>query len=173
MRYDPTVPEGDRLRDIFNPLLRNLLEADLVVPVDDPDGRTWQLVQQAQRRLDELAPGEAPLPEDLVYFDHRCWTCGEQRATYFVGERYLCARCRREEAEAEAVAAAAAEALRQAGAAPDERERGRRWAHLPWAGRTFRRAEGTSDITLYRASPGEGEAAAAASSPPGPHERAS
>jgi hypothetical protein len=171
MPYDPTVPKGDQLRDTFNPILRNLLEADLVVQVDEADGRTWQLVNKAQRRLDELAPGKAPPAEELVYFDHRCWTCGEQRATYFVAQGYLCAPCRREELEAEAAALVAAEAFRPTGAVPGDRHPARRWAHLPWTGRSLRRVADTGEISLYR--PPSSDLDAAGSLPTGPSERAS
>ena len=171
MRYDLTFPRGDQIRDTLNPLLRNLLEAGLVVRADGPDGLTWQLVRPAQRRLDELAPGEVVPAEDLVYLDHRCGTCREQKATYFVAERYLCAQCRSEEGIAESAAVAAAQALRKVARVSDDHERARRWVHLPWSARTGRRDRDASDIGLYRASSGDVDEAPAL--PPGPREQAS
>ncbi len=104
--------------EAFNALLWGLLSSGLLVEVDpqgsppdssaspgpaSPDpasaGRTdrWRLSPAAQRRLDELARRRTYQPENLVYFDHRCGTCGERRPTRLRSGRYLCDPCQYKE----------------------------------------------------------------------------
>lgn len=88
---------------LFDPLLRDLVTWGLVVAKDgEPTGR-WELVEAAQRRIDEVArPARQVGRERMIYLDHRCASCRTRRTTQLRGDRYLCEECLREECLREA-----------------------------------------------------------------------
>jgi ribosomal protein L37AE/L43A len=79
----------------FDAFLRDLLYWNLVVRVDEqPDGHHWQLADQADRRLEEIATeSSAVAVEHMVYLDHRCDVCGFRRLTRIRDARYVCDEC--------------------------------------------------------------------------------
>ncbi|MHB8244874.1 MAG: hypothetical protein ACYDGN_05870 [Acidimicrobiales bacterium] len=92
------APEGIPV-EAFNPLLRSLLSWDLVQRVETEDGtRQWVLKEDAQRRLDALAPRPRHSSASLAYLDHWCARCRQQRLTHLIEGRYLCQECQRAEA---------------------------------------------------------------------------
>jgi len=112
--------ENPRYRiERFDALLRNLLAWQLVSN-DDPGGDGgWQLVPDAQRRLDELNRSSAlPDAERLVYLDHRCADCHQRLPTRSRQGLFLCDACstRRTVQGTTAVADAVAVAVAVAGA---------------------------------------------------------
>ncbi|MGO9559410.1 MAG: hypothetical protein ACLPQS_13930 [Acidimicrobiales bacterium] len=85
--------------DAFNPLLRSLISWELVTRQDDGEGGfRWVLIEDAQRRLEKLAPGPAQSAATLAYLDHWCANCRQQRLTHLREGRYLCVECERIEA---------------------------------------------------------------------------
>ncbi|HAM02826.1 MAG TPA: hypothetical protein DCQ30_11480 [Acidimicrobiaceae bacterium] len=78
----------------FDALLRNLLAWQLVSN-DGPGGDGgWQLVPEAQGRLDELNRSSAlPDGERLVYLDHRCADCHQRLPTRSHQGLFLCEAC--------------------------------------------------------------------------------
>jgi hypothetical protein len=100
-RLPGAVPlHGDIPIEAFNPLLRSLLTWDLVERVEDPEspgGHRWLLREEAQRRLDALAPRPREAASSLAYLDHWCARCREQKLTHLIEGRYLCTDCQRAE----------------------------------------------------------------------------
>lgn len=93
-RFPGAVAPGRLKVESFNPLLRSLLSFELVHRVADDDGSaTWVLTEEAQRRLDELAPGQQLPAASLAYLDHPCARCHTQRLTHLIEGRYLCEPC--------------------------------------------------------------------------------
>ncbi len=83
---------GHQLRNgPLDPLLRELLDFGVVEL--DPAG-DWRLIESAQRRLRELA---APRPPDekIIFFGHRCSSCGQLRPTRLDTHGLVCDECRR------------------------------------------------------------------------------
>ena len=81
----------------FDPMLRALVTFGLVEP-DRPgsngdEDHHWRLIPAVERRLDSLVP-PAPPVEKLIYFGHRCGSCGEHGPTRFRAGTYLCEACR-------------------------------------------------------------------------------
>jgi hypothetical protein len=80
----------------FDPMLRSLITFGLVerdVDASDGEGWHWRLVPSVQHRLESLfAP--SPTAEKLIYFGHRCGSCGEHGPTRFSSGVYLCEDCR-------------------------------------------------------------------------------
>jgi hypothetical protein len=92
-RIAPAQPNGIPV-NAFNPLLRSLISWDLVKRQEDGEGGfRWVLIEDAQRRLEELAPGPPQPAATLAYLDHWCADCRQQRLTHLRGARYLCAEC--------------------------------------------------------------------------------
>jgi len=79
----------------FDALLRDLLYWGLLVRVEDqPEGHHWQLANQADRRLEEIAAESSAFAvEHMVYLDHRCDVCGFRRLTRVRDARYVCDEC--------------------------------------------------------------------------------
>jgi hypothetical protein len=74
----------------FDPLLRDLVAWGLVTRSEN----SWELVEAAQTRLDEVAHRARPVSvENFVYLDHRCVRCQERRPTRLREEGYLCDPC--------------------------------------------------------------------------------
>ncbi len=74
----------------FDPLLRSLLTFGLVEA--DGEAGQWRLTARVQRRLQAL--GAPPPPADkLIYFGHRCSSCGEHAPTRMRGGRFVCDAC--------------------------------------------------------------------------------
>jgi hypothetical protein len=95
--------------DVFNPLLRSLLSWDLVHRVDCDDGtHDWRLTDATQRQLDELTPPRRRDSGSLVYLDHWCARCRQQRLTHLLDGRYLCEECEQIEASGRTAPAEAA-----------------------------------------------------------------
>ncbi|HUZ10975.1 MAG TPA: hypothetical protein VMU76_12490 [Acidimicrobiales bacterium] len=74
----------------LDPLLRELLDFGLV-ELDPSDG-SWHLSESARQRLSLLAVPPPPA-EKIVYFGHRCTSCGQIRPTRFRAEGYVCDEC--------------------------------------------------------------------------------
>jgi hypothetical protein len=91
---DPIDPE-EATAARFDPMLRTLLTFGLVVEqsVEDGGPREWVLTPAAQRRLAALS-SPTPPPDKLIYFGHRCGSCGENAPTRFSGGAFLCGACR-------------------------------------------------------------------------------
>ena len=91
---DPTVAR-------FDPMLRALLTFGLVEP-ERPEaggeGQGWRLIPAVQHRLRSLVT-PAPPAEKLIYFGHRCGSCGEHGPTRNVSGVYLCDECRHQPVE--------------------------------------------------------------------------
>ncbi|HEY3940972.1 MAG TPA: hypothetical protein VGL60_00685 [Acidimicrobiales bacterium] len=75
----------------MDPLLRELLDFGLVEV--DPDRGGWRLVESASRRLTELAAPRPPA-DKIIYFGHRCSSCGELRPTRIYPGGLMCDECR-------------------------------------------------------------------------------
>jgi hypothetical protein len=74
----------------FDPLLRDLLAWGLVKRSED----SWELVEAAQSRLDEVAHIARPVSvESFVYLDHRCAQCQERTPTRLRDGQYVCDVC--------------------------------------------------------------------------------
>ncbi|MGH9046589.1 MAG: hypothetical protein ACRDVW_04665 [Acidimicrobiales bacterium] len=79
----------------FDPLLRALITFRLVQPADgDADSGHWELTAAVQRRLESLVT-PAPPAEKLIYFGHRCSSCGEHGPTRISSGAFLCDSCRK------------------------------------------------------------------------------
>jgi len=87
--------ENPRYRiERFDALLRNLLAWQLVSNDDPGADGGWQLVPDAQRRLDELSRSAAlPDADRLVYLDHRCADCHQRLPTRSRQGTFLCEAC--------------------------------------------------------------------------------
>lgn len=97
-RLPGAVPPGGIPVEAFNPLLRSLLSWDLVERVQSPDGgHQWVLIEEAQQRLDDLAPRPRRETTSLAYLDHWCARCRQQRLTHLIEGRFLCEECQRAE----------------------------------------------------------------------------
>jgi len=97
-RLPGAVARGGIPVEAFNPLLRSLLSWDLVTRVQDADGnRSWILIEDAQKRLDSLAPRPRESSASLAYLDHWCARCRQQRLTHLIDGRYVCEECQRAE----------------------------------------------------------------------------
>ena len=83
--------------DAFNPLLRSLLAWGLVERRQTPEGVSWALIEEAQRRLDSLVPPERRSATSLAYLDHWCARCRQQKLTHLIEGRFLCEECERAE----------------------------------------------------------------------------
>jgi hypothetical protein len=107
----PAEPrEGTLAR--FDSVLRALVTFGLVEP--EPNGRSnhngssnggaeeprWRLIPAVQRRLESLV-APAPPADKLVYFGHRCASCGEHGPTRMHSGVLLCDDCRVETTKAE------------------------------------------------------------------------
>ena len=105
-RPDPlpkAVRNGDHAVEAFNPLLRSLLTWELVERVELPDGsHQWELTASTQQRLDELTRFPRRAVTSLVYLDHWCAGCRQQRLTHLVESRYLCEACQLAESDTSA-----------------------------------------------------------------------
>ncbi len=76
----------------FDALLRNLLAFGLVEHDRSATSHAWRLSDHAQSRLDHLDVPQ-PVVGELLYFGHRCSTCGEHSPTRLRGGAYICERC--------------------------------------------------------------------------------
>jgi hypothetical protein len=98
MTADPADPEEAAVAR-FDPVLRTLMtfglvESDGVEETNaDEASRQWHLTPAVQRRLNSLA-SPAPPADKVVYFGHRCSSCGEHGPTWFNGGEFLCSACR-------------------------------------------------------------------------------
>jgi hypothetical protein len=98
MTADPVDPETAAVAR-FDPVLRTLMTFRLVEPDDaeetnsDDVSRQWRLTPAVQRRLNSLA-FPAPPADKLVYFGHRCSSCGEHAPTWSIAGAFLCSACR-------------------------------------------------------------------------------
>ncbi len=88
----------------FDPMLRALVTFGLVEP-DAADGGDhpstgWHLIPAVQHRLESLV---APTPpaDKLIYFGHRCASCGEPGPTRMQSGVLLCDSCRQVAGERE------------------------------------------------------------------------
>jgi hypothetical protein len=86
----------DRTLSRFDPMLRALMTFGLVE--QDHDGaedasKEWRLTAAAQRRMQSLV-APAPPAEKLIYFGHRCGSCGEHAPTRISSGTFLCDACR-------------------------------------------------------------------------------
>jgi hypothetical protein len=86
---DPTLSR-------FDPMLRALMTFGLVE--QDHDGgddasAPWRLTAAVQRRMQALV-APAPPAEKLIYFGHRCGSCGEHAPTRISSGTFLCDACR-------------------------------------------------------------------------------
>jgi hypothetical protein len=80
--------------DRFDALLRDLVTWGLVRRKDTENGPSWQLVDAAERRLEELLrPGPPLVAEVVIYLDHRCVDCRRRVPTHLHGDAYLCDAC--------------------------------------------------------------------------------
>jgi len=90
------VEAEDRTLSRFDPMLRALMTFGLVEQdhdgVDDAS-TTWRLTAAAQRRLQALVT-PVPPAEKLIYFGHRCGSCGEHAPTRISSGTFLCDACR-------------------------------------------------------------------------------
>ncbi|HMD45638.1 MAG TPA: hypothetical protein VKG43_05740 [Acidimicrobiales bacterium] len=85
--------DEDRARRRFDPILRQLLAAQLVVSGTTGDGTaTWRLTAAAAERLALLA-GPAPADDKVVYFSRHCERCGQRRPTRHRHDQYVCEEC--------------------------------------------------------------------------------
>lgn len=79
----------------FDPMLRALLTFGLVERTPGADGDLeWRLIPAVQHRLESLH-SPSPPAEKLIYFGHRCRSCGEHGPTRMRGGVFLCEPCRR------------------------------------------------------------------------------
>jgi len=80
----------------FDPMLRALISFGLVEREPDAAGDgapAWRLIPAVQCRLESLhAP--SPPADKLIYFGHRCRSCGEHGPTRMLGGVFLCESCR-------------------------------------------------------------------------------
>jgi len=90
-----TIDPNEAAAARFDPVLRTLMTFGLVVEDPNEDGgpRQWVLTPAAQRRLVALS-SPAPPPDKLIYFGHRCGSCGEHAPTRFTAGTFLCGACR-------------------------------------------------------------------------------
>jgi hypothetical protein len=94
IRLPNALPSAGIPVEAFNPLLRSLLTWELVRRVDDPErGPRWELIDQAQDRLDALVPRPRHSTAALAYLDHWCARCRQQRLTHLRDGRYVCEEC--------------------------------------------------------------------------------
>ncbi len=78
----------------FDPLLRDLVGWGLVERRETKTRTTWQLVPDAQRRLDELAsPAPGPATGADFYFGRLCANCHQRALTRLHGDSYMCDKC--------------------------------------------------------------------------------
>jgi hypothetical protein len=97
---EPADPK-DATPSRFDPMLRALVDFGLVesVPVEDADGAgqtgrsLWILTPAVQRRLSTLV-SPAPPADKLIYFGHRCSSCGEHAPTRLQAGVHVCDACR-------------------------------------------------------------------------------
>ncbi|MGD0255800.1 MAG: hypothetical protein ABSB99_09675 [Acidimicrobiales bacterium] len=103
--------------ETFDSLLRDLVSWGLVERQDtDTETRTpWQLVPDAQHRLDELlSRARVPGAEADFYLDHLCADCHQRGLTKHHGGSYLCETCWTErQARLEAVGAEPSPSVKQ------------------------------------------------------------
>jgi hypothetical protein len=85
----------------FDPLLRDLVGWGLVERQDEEGAERWQLVPDAQRRLDELlSPTQISSVGADVYLNRLCGRCHQRGLTRLREESYLCDTCLAERPEA-------------------------------------------------------------------------
>jgi hypothetical protein len=90
--------------ETFDPLLRDLVGWGLVERRDTEAGAPWQLVPNAQQRLDELlGPARVSGIGADIFVNRLCGDCHQRRVTRLRGERYVCDRCWMDRQEAPAV----------------------------------------------------------------------
>jgi hypothetical protein len=95
---EPVEPAGpaDATLARFDPMLRALVTFGLVEPDGEPDNGgprpSWHLIPAVQRRLESLV-APSPPAEKLIYFGHRCGSCGEHGPTRMSDGAFLCAAC--------------------------------------------------------------------------------
>jgi hypothetical protein len=98
MTADPVDPETAAVAR-FDPVLRTLMTFGLVEPDEvqetnsDEASKRWRLTPAVQRRLNSLA-FPAPPADKVVYFGHRCSSCGEHGPTWSIAGAFLCGPCR-------------------------------------------------------------------------------
>ncbi len=88
-----TVEAEDPVISRFDPMLRSLLAFGLVEADGDDGTAQWRLVPAVQRRLQSLV-SPAPPADKLIYFGHRCGSCGEHAPTRISSGTFLCDACR-------------------------------------------------------------------------------
>jgi hypothetical protein len=77
----------------FDPHLRDLVYWGLVERRGTNAKAPWQLVPEAQRRLDELQAFTVPDAAADVYLDHRCADCSRRGLTRLHGDSFVCDTC--------------------------------------------------------------------------------
>jgi hypothetical protein len=103
MTTEPAEPRDANL-DRFDSVLRALVTYGLVEQEsengddrgdNEAPGRTsrWRLIPAVQRRLEALVP-PAPPADKLIYFGHRCASCGQHAPTRMHSGVLLCDACR-------------------------------------------------------------------------------
>lgn len=103
MNTEPAEPRDATLAR-FDSILRTLVAFGLVEPEPNgqvrPNGsrngkgleRGWRLTPAVQRRLESLV-APAPPADKLIYFGHRCASCGEHRPTRTRSGVLVCDDC--------------------------------------------------------------------------------
>jgi hypothetical protein len=78
----------------FDPLLRDLVRWDLVVKTGTTRRASWRLVDDAQRRLNQLMEASVPVAADrILYFDRLCADCHFRVQTRVRDGVHLCDPC--------------------------------------------------------------------------------
>lgn len=85
-------PETTFVGATYDRALCQLLTSGLIEMRSSDQGCSWQLSPLAQRRLDVVAAPPPP-PETLIYFGHRCSTCGNKAPTWWRNDSYQCSTC--------------------------------------------------------------------------------
>ena len=80
--------------ETFDHLLRELVKRGLAARVEAEGASSWQLTDEAQNRLEEIAHQAARLlPEQIVYLDHTCANCNVRGTTRLYEGLQLCESC--------------------------------------------------------------------------------
>jgi hypothetical protein len=118
--HDPVTVEpaepADSTLARFDPMLRALVTFGLVEPdgveaLSGEDPRPgWRLIPAVQRRLESLV-APAPPADKLIYFGHRCSSCGEHGPTRMSSGAFVCENCRRAVAAEQAPGSSRGEAV--------------------------------------------------------------
>ncbi|MGH9044559.1 MAG: hypothetical protein ACRDVP_06965 [Acidimicrobiales bacterium] len=87
----PAEPEDIKVTR-FDPMLRTLMSFGLVERIGGAGGE-WRLTAGVQQRLNALVKPQ-PETDRLIYFGHRCGSCGGHGPTMIVSGSYLCGTCR-------------------------------------------------------------------------------